>query len=85
MTMRYSHLLTEHLHEAVAKAGTKLGTRASDSKEDIAKLGNIRLSTLGFNGPAFSWTATARLENASIYNVVAEPDHQGLEQPGEPC
>jgi integrase len=30
-TMRYSHLLTEHLHQAVAKAGTKLGTRAPGS------------------------------------------------------
>jgi integrase/recombinase XerD len=27
MTMRYSHLLTDHLHAAVAKAGTKLGTK----------------------------------------------------------
>ena len=27
MTMRYSHLVTAHLHEAIAKAGTKLGTR----------------------------------------------------------
>jgi hypothetical protein len=26
MTMRYSHLLTEHLHAAVAKVGTKVGT-----------------------------------------------------------
>lgn len=26
MTMRYSHLMTDHLHKAVAKAGTSLGT-----------------------------------------------------------
>ena len=29
-TMRYAHHLTDHLHEAVKKAGTKTGTRATD-------------------------------------------------------
>ncbi|MDR3387648.1 MAG: tyrosine-type recombinase/integrase, partial [Rudaea sp.] len=36
MTMRYSHLMTEHLHRAMNKhgaiAGTNLGTSASDLK-----------------------------------------------------
>lgn len=34
MTMRYSHLVTEHLHRAMkrhADAGTKPGTRTSDN------------------------------------------------------
>ncbi len=30
MTMRYAHLVTDHLHEAVAKAGSRLGTRPSN-------------------------------------------------------
>ena len=33
MTIRYSHLMTEHLHNAVAKAGTHLGTRTLNLDE----------------------------------------------------
>ena len=46
MTMRYSHLVTEHLHRAMqrhANAGTKVGTRAPDNgiKDSIAPLDGI--------------------------------------------
>lgn len=47
MTMRYSHLVTEHLHRAMrrhAEAGTKVGTRAPDNglKDSTAPLEGIR-------------------------------------------
>ncbi|PZU90247.1 MAG: hypothetical protein DI527_14710 [Chelatococcus sp.] len=35
MTMRYSHIATDHLHEAVRRAGTKLGTRATVSERPV--------------------------------------------------
>lgn len=80
MTMRYSHLLTEHLHEAVAKAGTKLGTRTPDLMGGSAKLGNIQPSTSSFTSPAFCWTATAKLENNYLSNALANPGIKGLAQ-----
>ncbi len=31
MTMRYSHLVTDHLHRAIAKLGTNAGTNTAES------------------------------------------------------
>jgi integrase/recombinase XerD len=77
MTMRYSHLMTEHLHEAIAKAGTKLGTRTPDSVGSGVKLGSTEPLMPSFSGPVFCWAATAKFENTCAYSVVAEPQHQG--------
>ncbi|TGD94957.1 tyrosine-type recombinase/integrase [Methylobacterium nonmethylotrophicum] len=42
MTMRYSHLVTDHLHRAMAKLGTSLGTNTAESDE--VRVGQSRLS-----------------------------------------
>jgi integrase len=69
MTMRYSHLLTEHLHEAVAKAGTKLDTKAgtrvpvaptSTSSRPITE----RETSLSVQ-PTYAWTATVTISKPS--------------------
>jgi hypothetical protein len=85
MTMRYSHLLTEHLHEAVAKAGTKLGTRAPASMDRSAKLVSTEALAPSFSGAAYFWIATAKLENGCTYNIITKPAYQGLEPSPEPC
>ncbi|WP_084327482.1 site-specific integrase [Salinarimonas rosea] len=55
MTMRYSHLLTDNLHRAVARAGTKLGTSVPSppSSAPPAPLTEEPISV------GVSWTATA--------------------------
>ena len=42
MTMRYSHLVTDHLHRAIAKLGTSLGTNTAESDED--RVGRLHLN-----------------------------------------
>nr|WP_246775862.1 hypothetical protein [Methylobacterium aquaticum] len=42
MTMRYSHLVTDHLHRAMAKLGTSLGTDTAESDE--VRVGQSHLS-----------------------------------------
>jgi hypothetical protein len=83
MTMRYSHLLTEHLHEAVAKAGTKLGTRTPVSVEKSVEHGKAEASVFNAVTTTYCWTATARLEKDRIYSVVAQPAPPGAGNPAE--
>jgi integrase/recombinase XerD len=59
MTMRYGHLVTEHLHEAIAKAGTRLGTRETVSSyragSTQAAIGAFAPAAIG----GWNWTVTA--------------------------
>jgi integrase len=62
MTMRYSHLMTEHLHKAVAKAGTKLGTRTTVGSQPRT---NAAPPTQSFYGAGSCWTASATVKTDS--------------------
>jgi integrase/recombinase XerD len=70
MTMRYSHLLTEHLHEAVKKAGTKLGTRTTVSDQHIEKFDATGPVFAPLGGTGYRWTTTVKFEKPSNYSLV---------------
>ena len=68
MTMRYSHLVTAHLHEAIAKTGTKLGTRTPKPKVEPLDLSGWTVASLGLLP---SWNAEVR--PAPTYgNIIIE-------------
>ncbi len=71
MTMRYSHLLTEHLHEAVKKAGTKLGTRATVSEGHIQKFDPVNSAFRPMDTTGYCWTTTVKVEKPSNHSLVA--------------
>ena len=69
MTMRYSHLVTAHLHEAIAKTGTKLGTRTPERRVEL--LDQITASGPGAAsfGLAPSWSI--QVQPKSSYGDIA--------------
>jgi integrase/recombinase XerD len=77
MTMRYSHLLTEHLHAAIRKAGTKLGTRKTILERSPASLADTTAMQLSFTGSAYCWTVDANLRNGSNLNHVSDTNPKG--------
>ena len=55
MTLRYSHLVTAHLHEAIARAGTKLGTSTPKLDEKPLDQPTLSLQAPASFGFAPSW------------------------------
>ncbi len=69
MTMRYSHLVTAHLHEAIAKTGTKLGTRTPEPEAqplDQAALSAQAAASFGLSSP---WSTT-QIKPAPTYGSI---------------
>lgn len=80
MTMRYSHLMTEHLHAAVEKAGTKLGTRTTNPTNMLSGA-TIPMEFHGSIGHV--WTATATVKNAWNSSIMGCTDDKASGTPPE--
>ncbi len=69
MTMRYSHLVTDHLHEAVAKAGSRLGTRTQNRMNPIEI--PVKISTTIPLNFASTWTVSVTTTDSAGTRTIA--------------
>ncbi len=69
MTMRYSHLVTDHLHEAVAKAGSRLGTRTPDRYNPFSEHDKTPTAATSSFTPSWNVTVTTTISGGSAVQI----------------
>lgn len=79
MTLRYGHLVTGHLHSAVAKAGTRIGTGPIEKTAHVADREQPDVISANFEVPSFMWTVAAMATSFCTSTASADNQTEPLE------